>query len=228
VSTLSSPPWAIGVDGVRGGWVAALRHTEGSLSWAVVERFASLLEACDDTCVIAADIPIGLPEAGARPCDREARRRLPGRTSSVFPAPTRATAADRREGVPYTEAVRRARSRGHGAPSRQTWFITDKINDVADACRDLTPMVRVLECHPEVTFADLAGAVLPRKSTAAGVGRRIGALTGWVDAAAALGDVPEGVPVVDALDALACLWTAERAVGGRAARIGDDAASIWV
>jgi predicted RNase H-like nuclease len=227
VSTPSSPPWAIGVDGVRGGWVAALRHAEGSLSWAVVERFAGLLEGCGETRVVAVDIPIGLPEAGARRCDQEARRRLPGRTSSVFPAPTRSTATDRREGVSYAEAVRRARSRGHGAPSRQTWFITDKINDVADACRTLPPAVRVLECHPEVTFAALAGTVLPRKSTAAGVGRRIGALSGWIDAAAALGDVPEGVPVADALDALACLWTAERASAGRATRIGDDAAGIW-
>jgi predicted RNase H-like nuclease len=204
-----------------------VRHVEGGLSWAVVDRFAGLLEACGTTCVIAVDIPIGLPDAGARCCDREARRRLPGRTSSVFPAPTRSTAADRREGVSYAEAVRRARSRGHGAPSRQTWFITDKINDVADACRDLTRAVRVLECHPEVTFAALTGTVLPRKSTAAGVGRRIGAFTDWLDAAAVLGEVPDGVPVVDALDALACLWTAERAATGRATRLGDDAASIW-
>jgi predicted RNase H-like nuclease len=87
--------------------------------------------------------------------------------------------------------------------------------------------VRVLECHPEVTFAALGGMVLPRKTTTAGVGRRIAALRGWVDAAAALGDVPDGVPVVDALDALACLWTAERVATGRASRIGDDAASIW-
>jgi predicted RNase H-like nuclease len=194
----------------------------------VVTSFATLLAGGDDPCVIAVDIPIGLPEAGPRRCDQEARRRLPGRTSSVFPAPTRSTAADRRDGVAYAEAVRRARGRGHGAPSRQTWFITDKINDVADACRDLPALVRVLECHPEVTFAALSGTVLPRKSTAAGVGRRISALAGWVDAAAALGEVPERVPVVDALDALACLWTAERAVDGRATRIGDDAAGIWV
>jgi hypothetical protein len=39
--------------------------------------------------------------------------------------------------------------------------------------------------------------------------------------------VPDRVPVVDALDALACLWTAERAADGQATRIGDDAAGIW-
>ena len=197
------------------------------MSWTVVESFASLLEDRDHTCAIAVDIPIGLPESGPRLCDQQARRQLPGRASSVFPAPTTATAADRREGLTYAEAVRRARGRGHQAPSRQTWFITDKINDVADACPALPPAMQVVECHPEVTFAVLSGTALPRKTTTAGVGRRIAALSGWVDAAAALGDVPDGVPVVDALDALACLWTAERVATGRAARIGDDAAGIW-
>jgi len=213
---------------VRGGWVAAARHTDGTVSWRVVERFATLVEGREHGCVVAVDIPIGLPESQPRRCDKEARRLLPGRASSVFPAPTRATAADRREDVTYAEAVRRARGRGHAAPSRQTWFITDKINDVADACQDLPPALRVRECHPEVSFATLSGSVLPRKATAAGVGRRITAFTGWVDAAAGLGDVPDGIPVVDALDALACLWTAERVATGRATRIGDETASIWV
>ena len=194
----------------------------------MVERFANLLDSRHESGVAAVDIPIGLPQVGPRRCDQQARRLLPGRASSVFPAPTQATAADRREGVTYAEAVRRSRSRGQPAPSRQTWSITDKINDVADGCRALPPTVRVLECHPEVTFTALAGTVLPRKSTTAGVGQRIAAMSGWVDVAAALGGVPDGVPVVDALDALACLWTAERVAAGRARRIGDDAASIWV
>ncbi len=213
---------------MRGGWVAASRPAHGDVRWTVVERFANLLDGRHESGVAAVDIPIGLPEAGPRRCDQQARRLLPGRTSSVFPAPTHATAADRREDVTYAEAVRRSRSRGHPAPSRQTWFITDKINDVADGCRGLPAGVRVLECHPEVTFAALSGTVLPRKSTTAGVGRRIGALSGWIDVAAALGGVPESVPVVDALDALACLWTAERLAAGRADRIGDDTAGIWV
>ena len=39
---------------------------------------------------LAIDIPIGIPEAGARPADREARALLGPRRNSVFPAPVRA------------------------------------------------------------------------------------------------------------------------------------------
>lgn len=219
-------PWAVGVDGVRGGWVCAIRGCDGSLAWQVVITLRDLLDAVLPGCIVAVDMPLGLPVVGPRTCDVVARRLLPGRASSVFPAPTRATAADRREGVPYHEAVARARGRGHRAPSRQTWLITDKVNDVADAVG--SSVARVVECHPELTFAQMAGEVLPRKATTAGVGRRLVALREWCDADAALATAPDGVPVVDALDALACLWTAERVASTQATSVGDERARIWV
>lgn len=53
---------------------------------------ASLESLFDDPALVAAviDVPIGLPEAGPRTCDLEARRLLRApRASSVFPAPLR-------------------------------------------------------------------------------------------------------------------------------------------
>lgn len=220
MSARPSRPAVLGVDGIRGGWVAAELASAGSVTWVVSPEVAPVLaRAPDPAAVVAIDIPIGLTDGPPRECDRQARRRLPGRASSVFPAPTRATAQDRRDGVEHAEAVRRARQRGHPAPSLQAWNITDKIVEVEDALA--TAAARVVECHPEVTFARLAGRVLDRKSTVAGVAQRIRALAGHVDVLAALEHLPAGVGMDDALDALACAWSAERVQSGRAEALGD-------
>jgi predicted RNase H-like nuclease len=80
---------------------------------------------------------------------------------------------------------------------------------------------RVIESHPEVSFAAMADAVLPPKKSAPGVAGRIAALAPWIDATAALATAPATVPVDDALDALACAWTAERFVRGIHESLGD-------
>jgi predicted RNase H-like nuclease len=66
-------------------------------------------------------------------------------------------------------------------------------------------------------------APLAAKKTAAGVGQRIAALSRWLDVVPALASVPPGVPIDDALDALACAWTAERFARAVAETLGDGA-----
>jgi len=104
---------AIGVDGARGGWLAAAAfgtrsHAEGqanaSPSRTELRFFAAeegrggldtladwrLRQPGGDAAGVAIDVPIGLPElGGSRPCDYECRAQLPGKGSSVFPAPAR-------------------------------------------------------------------------------------------------------------------------------------------
>src|SRR5437870_3658001 len=75
-------PRLAGVDGCRLGWVVA---TDDGVE--VVPALDDVLVQCD---AVGIDIPIGLPDAGPRACDVEARRRLGPRRSSVFPAPRRA------------------------------------------------------------------------------------------------------------------------------------------
>jgi predicted RNase H-like nuclease len=213
----------VGVDGIRGGWVAAEISPDGHAAWTVVETFDRLLAGCDGrVAVVAVDIPIGLTDGPPRECDRAARRALPGRSSTVFSAPTRATVTDHVSGLSHAQAVRQARSRGHPAPSAQAWNIVAKIADVDAAVRAATT-VDVVECHPEVSFTRLAGRVLGRKTTTGGIGERLMALRGFLDAPAALAEVPTAVPLVDALDALACAWTARRVQAGTADRLGDPA-----
>lgn len=109
---------AVGVDGARGGWIAAAqfatvrwpdgtrlpvfdlatpKHTE--LHFFSGEDGRSGLELLNDwrlaqpggkRAPVAVDVPIGLCElGGSRPCDSACRSELPGKSSSVFPPPAR-------------------------------------------------------------------------------------------------------------------------------------------
>lgn len=203
----------LGVDGCRGSWVAALvRGTPAAaqlLGWHT-GRFAALLRV--PAAVVAVDIPIGLPERGRRVCDRAAKDRLPGAGSRVFftgPRPA------------YDEADLAAanqllRSRSEPALSAQAFALRAAILEV-DGCADDD---RVVEVHPEVSLACLAGRPLTAKRTARGVAQRVRALGGWVDVLAALEAAPPGVPVDDALDALAAAWSGVRWAVGAADVLG--------
>ena len=82
----------------------------------------------------------------------------------------------------------------------------------------------MIEVHPEISFATLAGQVLDRKKSAAGVGQRVAALLTWrPDIADVLATAPSDVPIDDALDALAALWSAVRWRDGLAQTLPADA-----
>jgi predicted RNase H-like nuclease len=80
---------AAGADGCRDGWIVVRETRPGrALSWQVIPSLQVLFEGPNAPTILAIDIPIGLPERGARVCDIAARALLgPGRASSVFPAP---------------------------------------------------------------------------------------------------------------------------------------------
>ena len=203
----------LGVDGCPGGWVGALVGDDGAVSWGFwpVERTAELLTVA---AAIAIDMPIGLPEAGSRRCDGEARARLGRSRSSVFPVPSRPV-LDQDD---YPDACSLARARGEAAPSRQLWGLRPRIR-LLDQLLGPGDQARVVECHPEVVFRLLAGEPVPPKRSAAGVGRRL-ALLGVP------GEVLAGAPGParpdDALDALGCAWTARRWLDGEAQILGGD------
>lgn len=227
MSHAASRPGVIGVDGIRAGWVAAVVGRDRPVRWLVQPRLGDLCSELSGS-VVAVDAPVVLDPRYRRACDVAARHRLPGRASTVFPAPTPATVDDWREGVDHAEAVHRARTRGHPAPSRQTWNIVAKVADVQDALATGCAGCVVVECHPEVSFAAMAGRVLPPKASPEGREQRLRALDGLLDVSAALADRPRAAPAVDALDALACAWTACRLRDGQAEGLGDPPALIWV
>lgn len=204
----------LGVDGCRGGWIGAL--VEGDrFEWQLFPDAASVLAM--DADVTAIDIPIGLPDAGTRACDVEARRALGSRRSSVFAAPVRAVLGC----ATYAEARTLLAARGGPSMSAQAFGIVRAVRDV-DAALSPTDADRVIEVHPELAFRLLAGVELASKKTAVGRDQRVAALsTPWPDVPSRLNDAPRAAAPDDALDALACAWVAQRWLRGEATVLGD-------
>lgn len=199
----------LGVDGCPGGWVAALVGTAG-VTWhdgGLAELLALPAE------VVAVDIPLGLPDGAARrACDLLAAHRLGGQRSSVFPAPPRAVL----DAVDHADASLRSRAAGSVGVSLQTWNIVPKIREADRLCDP-----RLIEVHPEVSFRELTGEVLPRKRLVAGRAARLAALQTWRDVELPVPRPGRAAPD-DCLDALVCAWTAERWLGGTALVLGGE------
>lgn len=210
----------LGADGCRGGaWVVAMIDGEGELSWHAAPDTASLLELAAEyeADAVALDVPIGLPALGhRRACDDLARGRIGPRRSSVFAAPPREVLAC----LTYAEARPLAPSL-----SAQAFGLVPRIREVDLALRAAGPRVheRIVECHPEVSFADMAaGCVeLASKKTAAGALQRIALLEELLGDALPT-DVPGSASLDDALDAAACAMTAHRWARGEAEVLGDE------
>ena len=132
----------------------------------------------------------------------------------MFSAPIRPVLAART----YAEAREISVGVDGRSLSAQCFGIVPKIAEVDLALR--TSLREVLEVHPEVSFARLAGRRLPRKKSAAGALARVQLLM------AAFGTLPTDVPpeaaLDDCLDALVCVWTGLRWARGEAEVLGGD------
>jgi predicted RNase H-like nuclease len=207
-----------GVDGCPGGWLALVRRADGTLASHCHADAGALFAVHAGSAVLAIDIPIGLPERGARACDREARARLGARRSSVFPASLRAVLV----AANWEEACRiRARIEGLRM-SRQAFGIVAKVREV-DAALQHRPAqaARVHEVHPELSFAAWNGSPLAHpKKCAGGRGERMGLVSRHFgpDAFALVrgGHPRRAVADDDILHAFAALWSAERIARGQA------------
>lgn len=211
---------AAGIDGCPGGWIAA-HLVDGGVTWAfaAVADISTLLSVGVCTGV---DMPIGLLDSGLRACDAEARRDLPGAASRVFTTPPRPV-LELGPDAPNGDAQALSRALTGQGVSRQALNLAPRILALDRALRGL-PEHRVVEVHPEIAFAEMTGRVLDRKASLDGVRQRLTALRSWLpDVDAVLAARPAGVPVIDALDALAALWSAARWRDGRARTIPDGA-----
>jgi predicted RNase H-like nuclease len=205
----------LGVDGWRGAWVGALLHGR-SVTLLALPDVAAVL-AVPDVEVVGIDMPIGLSDDGARACDVEARRRLFGAASSVFPAPVRPVL----RASTYDEARAASLAASGRSLSVQTFGLVPAIRALDDALGD-PPSPRVREVHPELSFRTLDGRVTDRKASVRGIAQRLRALESVMDVLDALAGTAADLPLVDALDACAAAWSAQRIADGRAEWVGDD------
>jgi predicted RNase H-like nuclease len=206
----------LGVDGCRDGWVGVLLRPDRPPSVHHASTIAALVEQVRENAavaVVAIDIPLGLPDAGIRQADVLARRELAGKGPSVFTTLTRAAY----QASSYADA-REANLRHTGgthSASAQAWALRAKILD-ADTWVQSGPPVAVIEVHPELAFARMAGApLLAGKRTPEGVQVRRTALRGvglsapgWFTGSPFAED--------DLLDACAGAWSGWRYSVGRA------------
>jgi predicted RNase H-like nuclease len=193
---------------------------------------AALAERDGTIRMVAVDIPIGLPDRSRRRADVLARERVGPRRSSVFMTPVRAAllAPD------HPTAVDINRRLAGAGVSVQAYGLRRKLLEAA-AWVERTSL-RVVEAHPEVSFAELAGQpLLTRKSTWSGAEQRRHLLTSaGIRLSGDLGLAGLDVAVDDVLDAAAVAWTARRVLSGSAVCLPDPPemfsdglpAAIWV
>ena len=223
----------LGVDASRAGWIGVVLSDGGFVAALLGRDLAGLTATASliaEVSVVAVDLPIGLPDKGRRDADLLARLLVGRRRSSVFMTPVRAAI----EAGSYAEANLLSRELGEPGVSRQAYALRPRILEL-DVWARRAGLV-VVEAHPEVSFATLAGGPLAEgKKTWAGAMRRRRLL-------AEVGlPVPDDLGeagaagVDDVLDATAVAWTALRVGRGQAVsfpglpqRFGDGhSAAIW-
>ena len=212
----------VGADGCRRGWVAVTLEDGRFVGAVTVPTIAAALERHPRARAVGVDMPMGLP-AGRREADQAAREFVGALRSSVFPTPPRAVL----EAASHRDAVAVCRRMGLPGVSQQAFALRTKILEVDQlAAGDQ----RVIEVHPEVSFAELAGGPLHHsKHTWNGLMARLALLE---EAGIELPDeLPASVPATDLVDAAAAAWSADRYARGRAEPLPEAAThrlgTIW-
>lgn len=211
----------IGVDGAPGCWVAAslTGASVAPVDIAFYPSFAELLETTGPADVIVVDMPIGLSGDGIRPVDALVRDRLGPRRSTFFPTPVR-TVSDFDDWADANEHSKELTGKGL---SKQAWNLLPKIAEV-DAAWTAEDSDRLLEGHPETSFAEMAGSpLMSKKATTEGRAERIALLEGHLmNGVAAIVETLPKKWATDAVDALALTWSARRVLSGQAVQLGGD------
>lgn len=232
---MGTAPVVVGLDSCPGGWACVA--WDGTTVTPFLAR--SLRDAVEEVRarigavdLLAVDIPIGLPDDSSRKADTLARGQLGPRASSVFPTPVRAAV----QAVTYDEARRVSIERLGKSLSKQAYSLRTKILEVDGFVRDAT--TRVVEVHPEVSFAAMNDGPLPTsKKSPGGVITRLRLLDSYgMVLPQSLGELGERARIDDILDATAAAWTGLRVSQGLARclpdppeRFSDDwPAAIWV
>lgn len=215
-----------GIDGCRGRWLVVRRWPGQTGAPATRAPEAELIDdvgpVIDEVrdgrlAALAIDMPIGLLDHHPRRSDVEARRHLGPRRSSVFPTPVRAVL-----GVEdYDRAKAISRAAAGVAPSLQAFNLLPAIAHL-DGLITAEDQDRVVEAHPELAFARLAGEPLSEaKRTADGRAARLALLVADDPAFGQLVETSR-LPMIDLLDAAVLTVTAAHLVTGDARRLGGE------
>jgi predicted RNase H-like nuclease len=199
------PIRVLGVDACKKGWIGITNDLRGYFAVTIADLLAGV---CRDGTpeVTAIDIPIGLPITGPRQADALARKLVGRRASSVFSTPVRAALGASTHADASAISVK---ATGKGL-SQQAFALGKKILEVDQWAH--TSAHRVIEIHPEVSFAVMKGAPLrhPKSTWAGWTERRALLADGGLIVPDDLGIAGEMAGTDDVLDAAAAAWTARR------------------
>lgn len=199
---------ATGVDACRGGWVAVTLAP-------VAVTVAATLDELPLVGVVGIDMPLGLVAEGWRVADQLARKRLGRRGVTVFAIPPRPVWL----AGGYAEANLACRELTGKGLSAQAWGLRRKRLE-ADEFRRRTTFP-LYEVHPELSFAELAGAPLvDSKHSRSGLAVRRSLLN---RVGVTLPERIAGAAENDLLDAAAVAWSARRIAEGEAVTLTDPA-----
>lgn len=197
-----SPVRFAGADGCKHGrWFAILIDAESRLTPALFDDLTALLAACPHAERILIDVPIGLTAGrssrggvditAARACDVAARRVLGRHGSRVFASPIRPVIA----ATDWASANTQSKSLAGWGLSKQAWAITPRIAATdAFMCGTASARNIIRECHPEICFWGLAGAVpggaiAHNKKTEAGFHARLAVLQPFMPGGSSAADL---------------------------------------
>jgi len=200
----------LGLDGCPTGWVAVALQDGLIHDVRVVDRIEDAL-ALHHPLAVGVDMPVGLVD-GPRETDTAARALLPGRASSVFSTAVRSVVDGWDAGTLTSHAAASALSvkvMGAGL-SQQSWRLVPKMAEVE---RLSASGIRLTEVHPELAFATISGAPLPRKRSWPGVRLRMALLTELGLDLPARFDGDTAAAPDDVVDAAICAWVADGVAG---------------
>lgn len=204
----------VGVDGFDKGWVAVALGADGTFVRAWPARTLSeLLEPVEVQPPVGIDMPLGGVATGWRTADLEAKARLGKRASTIFLVPPRSVWELTSYPVANAELKRLT---GAGL----TWQAHGLFRKMLEA-EAAGEKYELIEVHPELAFAGMAGRPLPPKHTWAGQAQRRALLA---EVGVVLPDDlgPAGVvPPDDVLDAATVAWCAYRFGRGGARHVPD-------
>ena len=139
----------LGIDGSKNGWVGVKQNAKREDFSEIIFKEKLIDFLSTDIKLIIIDMPVGLDkniQQGGRLVDKEARKKLLKRKSSIFNAPIR----DVLKAKSYDEANTISKSKGLGI-SKQSWNLVPKINEL-DQILQIKIRPQIYESHPELCF----------------------------------------------------------------------------
>jgi predicted RNase H-like nuclease len=210
----------LGVDGDRRGWIGVVleagRFRSAHLTSSLEDQLAAVAGRGEGVDVVAIDMPIGWAD-GIRQADAMVRKLLPGKASSVFNSPPAVV----RDTSSHAEANAQAKAVTGKGLSAQSWALVAKIKEATRFAR--SSEIKVVEAHPELSFAMMAGGIPAGPSKQSWAGHR-----DRIDRLARVGiQIPDDLDgagvagIADVVDAAAVAWTAARVATGAATSLPD-------